>query len=894
MKFRYKLKYLFLVIAAVLLTGVVSCVDKDIDLDGPNGQDILNSECEGFALSFAVKLDKEQGSRAGEDRYDNYIDTKDKFRILFFDKATGDFIFEAIDRTVTPISDGDSKDTWYVHIPVNEVIDRDGNAYDSEALRKYLREHDFKVSILANWPNGDYVVGDGDSDFDSDSDGSVLRPEPYQAKGEPKWGYYHSIMATETERAEKGNVTKKNIFDLHHLEVDDQYNKTDNDNKGQRPSSLQTYGFLMEDGKMGAKTSWVANSTGENLTSPFTSSDAAATWIRQNWDPSQAGKVTYLGYYDYLWYLWNFTAAFIPSKDRFSKDISADIREKWIEKNHSSTSNLHNFIHHLNDTDPSKVVTLHDTSDDAELYFDPEEFTERTKNQTGTGSDGNPIYDKGKKATQIYDPNDNSTGNKWVALRLPNKVENGTGTQKDKNNPFGIRFTAQSSGTLRIKCGAVKDDSGNEVDTRVALFSPSNGKSNNIATISTTTQTYITRNVSITGDKEDLYIYCDQGVAVDIYEIEYICDQYLYETYKEAVMPSENNPIPMYGVQDFKALGNTSNWKETWLEGITFNLSNSEETNGKNIHLLRSLAKIEVLIPESTGQANKNEQPKHVFMRCMNRYAYCEPMDVSTPTEIIWNNNINEPSSAANYHQHAYGHCEWFNVQKYGCVWTGSKGADEVSSPSNVKDECNKYQNWLSWFYGTWQEDHGGNLKKKWDFNTHNGNNGGATITVPTPGESNSHINNEDLTVPKYPHIFNPRISRSDYARMHYSSFDGTYYHYVIYMPEKYIDDPNYPGVSGSLPKVAHIEFRYDDDANFNDNNCYRVYFTEYPNTYFNAITHKDKFESDFEKDPKALQSLWPIMRNHVYRFTLKPGNQTMDINVKVKPWGYSVVDYPL
>ena len=123
-----------------------------------------------------------------------------------------------------------------------------------------------------------------------------------------------------------------------------------------------------------------------------------------------------------------------------------------------------------------------------------------------------------------------------------------------------------------------------------------------------------------------------------------------------------------------------------------------------------------------------------------------------------------------------------------------------------------------------------------------------------------------------------------------------------MYIPERNIDDPNYPGVTESIPKVAHIEFRYKDNSivehNLDDNNCFRVYFTNYnTNTKLRAVTEGVKlgtmtYEHDFEKDREALRELYPIMRNHIYQFYMKSGSPVSEFDVKVTDWGGTPVTY--
>lgn len=322
--------------------------------------------------------------------------------------------------------------------------------------------------------------------------------------------------------------------------------------------------------------------------------------------------------------------------------------------------------------------------------------------------------------------------------------------------------------------------------------------------------------VSVTGTNTDgnsykgkpvnVKVYAIDG-DVDILQIEYIEDDYLYNTDREGYLPSKERLIPMYGIQEFGPIG------KFLVPDKVFNLSENTNEDGydhKKIYLLRSVAKVELLIPSSFPKLT------HAYMRCSNRSSRCEPVDVSKPTDESWDDIDTEID----------------NIREYGPFY---------------KSETNNTENYrkrLAWFYTAWTT-----WKNPWQWNTKEGQ----TFTVPS-------------TDYEYPHIFNSRISRSDYIQ--FKPAEQTkegYDRYVLYVPEKNIEDPNSKGSLNSTPKVPHIELRFEGngDTNLDDNDCWRMYFRDKQ-----PQVAQDKYD-DFEKDVNNLKTLYPIVRNHIYRFTI-------------------------
>ena len=303
------------------------------------------------------------------------------------------------------------------------------------------------------------------------------------------------------------------------------------------------------------------------------------------------------------------------------------------------------------------------------------------------------------------------------------------------------------------------------------------------------------------------------------------------------VMPTVEQPIPMYGIQEFGAL------KDVWKEDTVFDLSNFDRMTPpsykySDIWLLRSVAKVELLIPASM-------EPHSVFLRSANRSARCEPVDVITNTKDIWFDG-----ASGSTHPDAREWSQLIGRQPF---------YDTNGTPSS-------YQNALAWYYGRW--DHvNSNL-------------------APAPDPNRA-----------YPHILNPMINRSDFTEfIKAESNDSQYERYVLYVPEKFVDDPENAGDPTSDPKVCHIEFRVSGDPtdDLDDDNCYRIYFVDKGMTdkVEDVTFEKDEsgtvlnWENMYEKDLDNLKQHWPIMRNHWYTFTVKDANSMyLNVNVQILAW---------
>ena len=337
--------------------------------------------------------------------------------------------------------------------------------------------------------------------------------------------------------------------------------------------------------------------------------------------------------------------------------------------------------------------------------------------------------------------------------------------------------------------------------------------------------------------------------------------------------------IPMYGIQEFEALTD-------WSKGTTFNVSTQTasqtgEYDYKSIFLLRSVVKLELRIPMYDNNGNYVKVNNRWAQMMLNNYmARCEPMDVSTPTDQIW-----EADHGNN--------CEWNRIRDYGLLCTG-----------NANDD---FKQRLSWFYGIWQK------QKFWDFSQHK-----MTKKVP-----------EDY---EYPRIFNPLTQRLQNVFItdcylpimpDYTLDDNgkkvpvyskqNFHRWVIYCGERNINDPT---TLGDMTKIGYIPgFRIEVNRN-NEDQTYYIPITDFTQSnnpakkYLkaddNAITdangpspedHNIRFVrnipqqwQDYCNEIRGLSTTsqnkkyypFALIRNHFYRLTVSFGDDTKDINVQV------------
>lgn len=342
------------------------------------------------------------------------------------------------------------------------------------------------------------------------------------------------------------------------------------------------------------------------------------------------------------------------------------------------------------------------------------------------------------------------------------------------------------------------------------------------------------------------------------------------------VHPNPNDPtiggIPMYGVQKFEPITN-------WAKGTPFNVSENQlgQDNsyyGKTISLLRSLVRLDLLIPkkftDTKDQKNYNITLSDVCIRYPNVAARVLPLDAATPTDVLWSNDNCEG-----------GQCEWFALQNQGPI-IGYGTNISVGTNTSKQDVREAFWRSICWYYGAW--------RKWWDFNFDKSTNETKTET----GVSKDNI--DYFGNGPYPHIFNPCVQRNEVAWMDGEGKfnvlvdDPSYWHYVIYMGERYINDPsNFSNLTVPTSKICFFQFT----ANFENNNTstqktYQIAVTDYSkNTlvknYMKGAGPSETIDRDMEKAKTNYTPYfedmvtegakdknnwnWVLLRNHIYRF---------------------------
>ncbi|MCH5235780.1 MAG: hypothetical protein J1E16_10840 [Muribaculaceae bacterium] len=917
-------QHLTLGILILVLCFFPSC--KDDFVFNEDSSDPNNIEIEGDCIAFTMQLDRALSTRddnnmfsstttSSIEKYDNYIDTQDKFRIFFFTED-GDFLFGATDRIVGSLSSqvNATSDYYYVRIPMNVIIDREGQEYDIEKIKKYLKEKPFKIAVLANWPNAGQKVNPADYD-DSEFTGDFAQNPSSTLKGNPQWNWSNSILNPKIKASDI-----RNINDLHHVYHDvTNSDATKPDNGMSKLTTYQNFMAQVTSGDdpgwySGEPTDWVemrdvfdaggwkANSTNvpqekryspndraikangekalvasiENTISSFDSKETANQWIRANWTPDwemNQNKWIYR-HYQHMWYLWNFDASY-----KYGAWLASNSTAKDEEKK-TKADELYGDNFGFNDATTGQSIDWIVNPWGVE-WFDRNGKDIYDWMKVGINSD---LQDLRTLATETADKDNTMqnilkyttiSGSRMVTLNELNGIlvpYCGTTEKADDNTKGCFRFRARTAGTIRVRWSSSNSSSATlNIQKNVKTSSDASNKKYETSGTTPITSEW---DVSVGEDAFPMYVYCSSGNVV-IYSIEYIRGKYLYDTDRQGRLPNQDQAIPMYGVQRYAPI-------PSWERGTTHNLDG-------NVYMVRALAKVEVYISKDFGEL------QHVYMKSMNRAARCEPMDVETPTSDLWNNLHYDITNNKEL-------CEWYNIQKYGACY-------------NI--DQSKYINWLNWFYDSWTsaswKTAGYTYRAAlgyWVPTNADGKHTGWPKTLTTLDEFTT-MNGTKLDSP---HLFNPYIYRSDFCRFIAAGEDDNYYKFILYVPDKNIDDPSTVGRMDSTPKVPHIEYRFKPNAtsypnsefNLDDNDCYRIYFTNYGqysasgsenmdgtplNTKFaNKTIDQDDYDN-YEKDRTNLSYHWPVMRNHLYQFYVggsSPENPI--IEVRVSDWSHKKV----
>ena len=831
-------------LAGLLLTMTVAvlsgCVKEDLEKQGAVDEDFYTLEDDEYGLGFAISLDKLDGvtTRAGlghsngysRDGVEDFVDTENLY-ILFFN-LEGIFLFDIKKPTAVPMGKAgatDEDNQWFIKIPVKAI---------NPNLIRYIEDNPFKIAVLGNWTFLDDTniggnLGDGSSD---------------------KWDMFEFHQPLDAEgnlTYKEGKLTGDHISLLAHAQRDNVYKDT---NKG----GYNHLVYNTETGPhMGPYTEWVRNS--------YKNEAEAEAAIRANYDVAKNRLTSQNLGIDYLnmWRLWCFDGEPQFGSGSMWKSVNEAARASF---NLSSADNWWNmdseddlYVHGAaswEDAGEKKGITV--------PSFDSSFDNER--NSAGYGFPSNASYIHfTAKADGYLHVRYKSTGGAELKVHI--------GKYYYENPADQYQFTHNKNSRDESKLKAQYHE-----ENGVRIFDEAFG--------------------DVPGEAVHVFIYSlapetpvldDDGEPVDpsitVYEIEYIESRHLYDVDRMGILPTRSYPIPMYGIQDFDAIG------EYWQPGLLFNLSQfnnamKEGYSYRNVSLLRSLARVEVILPKSIFK----REPTHVFLRSMNRSARITPVDFFTPTDIIWNGfDMTKDSDIRRYNNYSSNLIEQDilkacsggvdgeieNIMQYGPIYVGSN----VNTEQTEYEQMTEYRRATSWPFGIWEQQWNWNWNRIGSDDSSDAPRSEYSVDwydTYKPGQTRAHTGQ---TVPPYPHVLHPRISRSDYARFTKID-DPDNYHYLIYVPEKNITDADNPGNVADRPKIVHVEIRFNGGRditntdnqveNFDDNGAYRLYFTPGGQASSNDFTFEGRQSwDDYEYNWNIASQHWPIMRNHVYRFTV-------------------------
>lgn len=848
-----------------------------------------------------------------------------------------------------------STETYRVTIPQKDLRQSMPGDAPTEVIQDVLMNKGFKVAVLANWPT--FVEDVKQYDFETGDPLLTASTWPTNLDFVFDEAHYanREVRALENSRIEYlSHCIYDNVYGA--LGNENPSTENPGDLKYSAYKHLVDYNDdYTKGGRMGVYSSWVSylyksqsdaatfirrgvdydgDAVEGDVTFTYSCSGEGESFTYTPYSYTRTVDESNVYSLENIWRLWNFSAGepdicpYHSLNGNIKNKYNLTVNEYWKARNEND------LIYHL--TTPEK----YDDATGSYLYKDGFDVVSLSSSNT-QGIRYYPV--DGKNGGYLLFPTaiDRDVSMKTVTDNLSNSTNR---KHMDTFEDNSLTFKAYGEGTLRIRCRAVDENHDPEdLDApRLVVVTAIPGSANSEKLqyftyrdekgISKTSEDYryfpyragrhaaVTHATPFEQGKEyeqsveyiidpsseqylDVYIGAIGG-DMEIYEIEYMRARHIYDSARNSIMPSLTNPIPMYGVQNFDPIA------DYIVPDETFNMSDENENhylaaypdlkryNYRNVFLLRSLAKVEIRFKQDVF---KNNMPEHVMMRVMNRTARCEPKDVVNPTEWIWYgyNPTQEdfPESNGNFPGQWEGIQEAISSKFVGAVNEFKNICSYGPNYNAGATDVQAYLNRTSWFYGAWI-DGDESLDKSvsnqffwetpWNWGTDN------------PGYTGDQML-KNIEVPKteypYPRIFNSRVDRSDYCRFHRvpnKTIGGTtYICYVMYVPEKNIDDADNIGKLSAKPKVEHMELRFEgmnDVMNFDDNDCYRIYFTDYSENngingkYMKGIDRDGRNNFDeFEKNIDFLNRLQPIMRNCHYIFTVNSiNNEQIGVNFSV------------
>lgn len=660
------------------------------------------------------------------------------------------------------------------------------------------------------------------------------------------WGWDQSVFNDEDNC--------KTINDLHHLKNNSHY--FDNTTR------KSVYGPYMDgEGNLGFNSNWVQwrNVEGKEFTNPKDNAwntgltlnnnskiqsgdDKAFQWIRNNWDP-EIDKKRIDGdnnakiYRDYakLWQLWNLGGSFDNSLISYSDmKVNNEFTPKWKSRNGDVFKN--DWFGYGKDVLSQMATPVSGTKQSALLN---DGLSIVTKSSYISGTDKVEDYARSYSKNNLYgiilpslsEYRDNNKVLEDYTPSVPKTNKPWIKTSSDYANEY-FEFEVPGTGTLRVLFSSFDTNK-----TKIVVQRGSNWEM--------TFETMGTEVVEITNEKAS---EANTNKVINYSSIKTTPEKSGYQV----KITEDPEPLRIFCLEGTAVIYAIEYVADVYLRGTDregmepsekypipmYGVEDFPKINGwgstKTMNISQNgkiIYLIRALAKVEVYLPAGDNTLTHIYMRSMNQYGFNEPMDVEAPTGNLWK-----------IHESGENNCEWFRIQSHGSGFNGS------------------FEDWFGWFYGSW-ESWWPNLKDK-------------SFTNP-------------------PHLFNPDNQRADFCHFlrDWNYEDSSLHRYYLYLPDKNISDPNTDGDLTSTPKVPHIEYRYANNSDYlDDNDCYRVYFTDY-STNNKIKTVKVNGFNDYEKgmgdDGKYnIDQHWPIMRNHIYRFYIGTSNTPQEVRVKVLPWG--------
>lgn len=934
------LKTSLLPAVAALALSVTGCVDELVPgsekgkLEGS-----LTGEALVFDVTMSKLGDDSSASSMldhGED-WENYVDPS-KFRVLFFD-LEGNYIFEADPRYMTIVSKdlawSGSTDAYRITIPRRDLKQNSVNDAPTEKIRDVIENEGFKVAVLANWPTAvedvrgyDPETGDPILGSETLSTNLDFAYDETKTQEHSKLEYLSHCIYDNVYGAIEGGTLKYPAY-RHLVDYNDGYKL------GGRMGVYSNWVSYLYKNQQDA-ADFIRK--GEDYDGDELEGDVTFTFScsKESGDDftftpySYTRKLDEDNAYelDNIWRLWNFSGG---ETCPYNAKCGTKVNTKgWSTRTYWKRRNEQALIYQLE----KQGAPAEDGSYIFSTGFDIASL--KTDNVAGlryvpVNPDFVPQEGEANTSGYLELPNaiDATIDMGEVAGNLKDKTNR---ARMDEFKSHALYLPAYGEGTLRIRCKS-KDDvkstrlvvvtkiPGRDDSEKTAFFSYRDG--NGMSQTSKEFRFYPADNTErhqailqnepfqetmeyaqsveyILEPQSNPYleVYIGSiGGNIDIYEIEYMRARHIYDSARNCIMPSADHPIPMYGLQIFDPIGDylvdneTFNMSDrsanSYLQNLTDKNNNPlPEYNYRNVYLLRSVAKVELRFARSVFS---KFPPEHVMMRVMNRTARCEPKDVINPTEWIWYGYDPQPEDFPETskfpdtwqlitqdvlkNKFVGAVAEFDNICKYGPNY--QSGANTTHA----------YLTRTSWFYGAWIDGAGLEIPDE------NGNNIVNRFFWQTPwnwGIDNPGQQNDpelaNIEVPNdypYPRIFNSRVDRSDFCRFHkLPDTDPNYIRYAMYVPEKNIDDADNIGQLTARPKVEHVEIRFkgvNTALNYDDDDCYRVYFTNYAtnNGIKGVARYGDSNWDQWEQKRENLVNLQPVMRNCHYIFTITSINDS-------------------